>query len=795
MSALEEKTIDIFGATLTRRSFLKGAGGLVAGVSLAGAGLGGKAAAAGSRAAGYQLDPSRLASWIEINSDNTVTIRTGKADVGNGTAISYRQIVAEELNVPVEAITKMYMGSTDTSVDGGTNGGVNSAANLRKVAAYTFQALLGLASTKLGVPVANLTVTNGVISGGGQKVSYGDLLKNQQLNLTIPTTGTQDGGTLTVTGNPPLKPLSQYSIVGKSYKSPFLADIVSGSAVWVGNVRLPGMLHARIVRPPTLGSTLISVGKLDKKDFPNTQVVVKGNLVAVLDPEEYVAIEASTALAAKTKWTDWEGLPPSGNELQAMRATDYSKVLTTTGGANRGNVGPAMAGAAKVLSSTYWIPHRKQAPIGPSIAVAWVQPDATHVWYHGQSAQLTQRMLASMLGTTLDKVVVHWLDGPGHYGRSNGGPDGAEAGAVLLSQAVGKPVRVQWMRQEDMQWAVTSYNHLSDVKVGLDANNNIVAYQADYYQRGRRDARGLDGLLAGVTPKAVPGTPITNDGYGTPGASTANWGGNYYWPFTISTQPQIYDKVANIVETGHSAPPFGQVESPYSAGIRIHSMRTPVQREETMALEGIINEAAAFAKVDPIEYRLRHTTDKRLINVLNVLKKEHGWQTRPSPNPNASATGSTPVKGQGMGVFLRSNGYHAFAADITVVPSTGKIKVDRYTTVFEGGIIVNPFRVQRNAENGSTQGISEVLKETLMFNKKNVTSVDWVTYPILRFTDLPDIKAVIISNWDTGVYAQGSEGFNLGPYVALPAALFDATGKWVRSTPLRPARVREFLKS
>jgi CO/xanthine dehydrogenase Mo-binding subunit len=265
MSALEEKTIDIFGATLTRRSFVKGAGGMVAGVTLAGAGLGGKAAkAAGSKAAGfYQLDPSRLASWIEINPDNTVTIRTGKADIGNGTAIAYRQIVAEELNVPVEAITKMYMGSTDTSVDGGTNGGVNSAANLRKVAAYVFQALLGMGSTKLGVPVANLSVTNGVISGGGQKVSYGDLVKNQQFNLTIPTTGTQDGGTLTVTGNPPLKPLSQYSVIGKSYKSPFLADIVTSQAVWVGNVRLPGMLHARIVRPPTLGSTLISVGELD----------------------------------------------------------------------------------------------------------------------------------------------------------------------------------------------------------------------------------------------------------------------------------------------------------------------------------------------------------------------------------------------------------------------------------------------------------------------------------------------------------------------------------------------------
>jgi nicotinate dehydrogenase subunit B len=780
MSARKEMTENVFGATLTRRKFVKGGGALLVGLSIPA----GFTAASGTAAPAVQLDPTKSVSWLEIHPDNTVTIRTGYVEMGNGTAVAYRQIVAEELNMPFEAITKMYMGSTDTTPDpGGINGGVNSAASLRKVAAYTYQALLTLASTQLGVPVANLTVANGVISGGGKNVSYGDLVKSQQLNLTIPTT---PGATVTVAGNPPTKAISDYTIVGKSYPNPYTTDVVTGAAAWVASVRLPGMLHARIVRPATLGSTLVSVGTLDKKAFPNTQIVVKGNLVAVLDPQEYVAIEAASVLGAKTKWTAWEGLPGSGNLLEAMRAADYTLAAPVVGSNNKGNVPAALAGSAKTLSATYLTPHVKQAPIGPSIAVADVQSDGiTHVWQHGQAPGLLQKMVASVLQVPQSNVVVHWMDGSGTYGRSNPGPDGAEADAVILSQIVGKPVRVQWMRPEDMQWAVSSFPIMSNVQVGLDASGNMTGISANYFHSGRFDGRGLGALLAGMPPGAVEdGTP-----------SIPQKSGHYSWVASIATQPGIYDKVPNVYEYLNNTAPFGQVSSPYKVGMRIHSMRTPDERQENGALEGIINEAAAAAGADPIEYRLRHTTNPRLINVLNTLRDAHGWQTRPSPNPKASATGMTPVTGQGMGVMMRSNGYHAFAADITVVPKTGKITVNRYTIVFEGGIIVNPRRVQRNAENGATQGMSEVLREVVTFDKSKITSSDWVTYPIMRMMDLPKIKAVIISRPDLAVYAQGSEGFNSGPYVALPAAVFDATGKVARTLPLRPGNVRALLKA
>jgi nicotinate dehydrogenase subunit B len=320
--------------------------------------------------------------------------------------------------------------------------------NLRKVGAYTYQALLGLASTQLGVPVASLTVQNGVVSGGGKNISYGDLVKNQQLNLVIPVTGDlMSGGGLTVGGTPPTKPTSQYTVIGTSQPMATIPPIVTGTATWVANVHLPGMLHARMVRPKTFGSTLISVGQLDKKQFPNSQVVVKGNLVAVLDPQEYTAIEAASVLAGKTKWTDWAGLPGSGNLYKTLRSADYS-VTTPVIGTNTGNAGAALATAAKKMSATYMNSYFKHAPIGPSVAVADVRSDGTaYVWAHTQAPQPLRRMLASVLQTTPDKVIVRILDGSGHYGRSNPGPDGAEADAAILSQTLGRPVRVQWMRQ------------------------------------------------------------------------------------------------------------------------------------------------------------------------------------------------------------------------------------------------------------------------------------------------------------------------------------------------------------
>lgn len=782
MSAIDNTSIDVFGATLSRGKFVKGAGALVVGLSVPVSLTAGARAAVQSK---NEVDPAQLSGWLTINPDGTIVMRTGKVEMGQGSAsTAYAQIVAEELNVPMSAITEVITGDTDQTPDGGTSAGFlgGGALNQRKVAAYTYQALLGLASTQLGVPVANLSVTNGVVSGGGKSISYGDLVKNQQLNLSIPVTGTPLNG-VTVGGTPPTKPTSQYKIIGTSQPMSTIPPIVSGTATWVGDVRLPGMLHARMVRPKTFGSTLVSVGALDKKSYPTSQLFVKGNFVAVLSPNEWEAIGAAAQVASKTKWSDWSGLPGSGNVYNALRAADYTAATQVTG-ANTGNPGSALATAAKRMSATYLRPYLKHGPIGPSTAVADVKSDGTTVVFaHTQYPQHLRKMLANVLQTTPDNVVVKILYGAGHYGRSNPGPDGAEADAAILSQALGRPVRVQWMRAEEMAWSVSTFPQLADVQIGLDSNNNMIAYQADYHQTGRFDGRGLGALLAGLPPGAIED--------GSPQVPQVN--GHYSWVATVSTV-WPYDKVPNVLEIGHNAAPLGQVASPYKVGMRIHSMRTPVQREQNYALESMVNEVAAAVGVDPIDYRMRHTTDQRLINVLNTLKTAHGWQTRPSPS-SAKASSSGVLSGRGMGVMVRSGGHWAAAADVTVDQRTGKVRVEKYTVVLEPGIIINPLQLKRITEGGTVQGLSEVLNEVVTFDKGTITSTDWVKYPILRMVDLPDINVVLVNNPDVGAYNGAGEGSNGLPYVAIPAAFFDATGKMPRQLPLRPANVRAILKT
>ena len=547
MGATEEKTIDIFGATLTRSKFVKGAGALVVGLSVVGTGLDAKAAKASTTVgvpllpgSAHSPDASQPGSWFTINADNTITMRTGIAEMGQGSAsTAFAQIAADELNVPYSAITNVVIGDTDRTPGGGIAAGFMflGAPNIRKVAAYMYQTMLSMASTQFGVPVANLTVKDGVISGGGKSVTYGQLVTGQGLNLTIPVTGDPTSFLgLTVLGNPPVKPMSQYQVVGQSIPMRTIPAIVSGSATYVGDVRLPGMLHARPVHPPALGATLIQAGTLDKKRFPNTQIIVKGNLVAVIDPEEYTAIEAASLVARTTKWTAWAGLPGSDNLFSGMRNLDYASTPPSYG-VNVGSTGAAFAGAAKKLSATYQFPVEKHAPIGPTVAVGDVRQDGT-VWVHmhGQNPSMLRAEIALMLGIPTDKVIIRWYDGSGHYGRSNGGNTGAEEEAVILSQIVGKPVRVQWMRWDDMQWSTQHPPVQGDVQAGLDASGKLVSFNATYYSTAGQDDRPVGAILAGLPTMPAPAVvPPAGSFSGTSNGISDPW---------------MYDQVPNALQTG-----------------------------------------------------------------------------------------------------------------------------------------------------------------------------------------------------------------------------------------------------
>src|SRR5271169_256131 len=368
MATVSEKPANVFVPTLSRRQFVKAGGALVVAFSFAGPGLlkgdTGKEAALKN-----SLDPTLPSSWIEINPDNTILIRTGKSDFGQGsTFTAYRQIVAEELSVPFEAITTVVAGDTDRTPDG--SGAFDflghGTPNIRKAAAYTYQALLDVASERLDVAKDKLSVKDGIVSGGGKSISYGDLVKNQQLKLTIPVKGdlTSIMG-LTVEGDPPMKPVSQYSVIGKSFPNSIIASKVAAKETWATDVRLPGMLHARVVHPKTLGSTLVSAGQLDNAKFPNSQVIVKGNLVGVVAPTEWEAIQAAEQVAGGTKWTDWKGLPGNAKLYQHLREeADWKTAPVAKGGANKGDAEPALALAHKKLSATYQLSYMKHAPIG-----------------------------------------------------------------------------------------------------------------------------------------------------------------------------------------------------------------------------------------------------------------------------------------------------------------------------------------------------------------------------------------------------------------------------------------------
>ena len=785
MATVNEHRINVHGVTLTRRQFVKTGGALIVGFSLAGRSLWERTAEA---AAGKNsLDATLAGSWFEIHADNTILMRTGKVDFGQTTAhTAYKQIVAEELNVPFEAITAVVMGDTDRTPDGGFSAGFleYGGANIRKAAAYTYQALLALAATKLQMDKSQLSVKDGVVGGGGRSISYGELVQGQQLKLSIPVTGdlTNFMG-LTVAGNPPMKPTSQYTIVGKSYANTVTPAKVTGKEVWVTDVRLPNMLHARVVHPKTLGSTLIAVGELNKTRYPNAQVVVKGNLVGVVAPTEWEAIGASQQIAADTKWSEWKGLPGNSQLHTWLREkADWKTTPVSKSEKNRGEVAPALATAAKTLSASYELPFMKHAPIGPTIAVADARSDGTvYIHTHNQNPQALRGQIAMMLGTSIDNVVVRVYAGAGHYGRSNGGNAGAEDEAVILSKAVGRPVRAQWMRPDDLLWSTQSPPGISNIRLGWDTNGKVTGYQADHYMPAMQDDRLVGALIAGLP---TPPPPDVRPEAGSIG-STVN----------VIADPWVYDRVPNVAESGYGTFQLGQKASPLAIGLRDHSMRTPGQLQQNYPRELAFSEAAALAGIDAIEFRLNQTDDQRLIGALKAVREASGWQTRPSPSPKASATGSAPVSGQGVSVMLRSGTYWACVCHVSVVPSTGKIAVDKYTIAVDPGIVVNPLQLKRQVEGGALMGLSHALYEEMTFDESGVTSRDWRSYPILTMADVPEIKVVILNHPEVGKYGGGSEAANALAVSAVAAAFFDATGKPARRLPLKPTYVQALLKA
>jgi nicotinate dehydrogenase subunit B len=568
-----------------------------------------------------------------------------------------------------------------------------------------------------------------------------------------------------VTGDPPMKAVKEFKVLGTSFPAGHIPGKVTGKTQWSCDLTLPGMLHARMVRPATVGSMLVSAGTIDKTKFPTAEVIQKGNLLAVVSPNEWEAVQAALSVATTTKWTEWAGLPGSENVTKAIREYKWSAPGESKG--NAADVTAALASASKRIFATYELPYVRHAPIGPFLAVADVRADGSvTVWTHSAQSRGLRAQIANALSIPVEKVVVRWLEHSAQYGRTTFGGDGAEGDAVILSQLTGKPVRVQWTLQEDLAWSSVSPAYLIDIKAGCDANGRLIAFHSASYTPHQSDARLLGALLAGM-PCSMP----------KPGSWIAT-----EWP---------YDKIQNRLEEAYGMPSIGAQS--VTGGLRGNIMRTPGQRQQNFALEGLINEAAAAVGADAVQFRLDHTTDQRLIDLLKATAKAAGWEPRRSPQAKARKTGTAAVTGRGVCIMQRANAYWVGIAEISVVPATGVVKVSKFTIGAEPGKIINPRQLDRCMKSGVVMGLSEALKEEVTFDKSKVTSTNWSRYKILTMEEIPEIQVVQLSRDDKG-FGGGSEAANAVVPPAVAAAVFDATGVQPRRIPLTPAYVTTLLK-
>jgi CO/xanthine dehydrogenase Mo-binding subunit len=451
---------------------------------------------------------------------------------------------------------------------------------------------------------------------------------------------------------------------------------------------------------------------------------------------------------------------------KTLRAHNWGAPSESKG--NAVEVTAALASAPKIISATYELPYVRHAPIGLFLAVADVRSDGTvTVYTHSSQSQGLRMRIANTLSVPVDNVVVRWLEHSGQYGRTTFGGDGAEADAAILSQLTGKPVRVQWTLQEDLAWSSVSPAWVSDIKAGLDAKGRLIAVHSASYTPHQFDARLLGGILAGM-----PSSTSKEKGW----VATE-------WP---------YDKIQNRLEQAYGMANIG-AES-VGGGLRGNIMRTPGQRQQNFTLEGLINEAAASAKADPIQFRIDHTSEQRLVDILNATAKAAGWEPRRSPHAGARRTGTSAVTGRGVGIIMRQNAYWVGIAEISVAPPTGKLQVTKFTIGADCGKIINPRQLGLCMKSGVVMGLSEALKEEVTFDRSKVTSTNWSSYKILTMEETPEIKIVQISRDDKG-FGGGSEAANAVCPPAVAAAFFDATGVHARKLPLNPARVLTLLKA
>ncbi|MFL1461406.1 molybdopterin cofactor-binding domain-containing protein [Roseococcus sp. DSY-14] len=720
--------------TLDRRSLLRAGGALLVGF----------AAGAPGGALAWTEKPvaaDRVESFLALESDGGCTVYIGKVDLGTGVRTGFMQIAAEELDIPLGRV-RVVEGDTALTPDQGPTYGSLSIQNagvaLRTAAATLRREVLRRAGERFNVAPATLRIEEGVVIAPQGRATLAELVGAGRVELALDA-------------NAPIKPPEARRVVGRSAPRVDIPAKVFGRFEYIYDLKRPGMLHGRPVRPPALGATARAVDEASIRDIPGVvRVVHQGAFVGVVAETEWAAIRAARDL--RVDWTDWAGLPDQSRLWEHVKATPVAQVQVTS---ERGDAPAAVRGAARQLSAAYDFGINSHASMGPSCAVAeWVDGRLT-CWSASQATHNLRKQLALMLGEPVDKVRCIYLEGSGCYGRN--GHEDAAADAALLAKAVGRPVRVQWMRADEHGWDPKGPPHLVELRGGLDAQGNITGWEAEAWI-----PKGAGGNVD-LTAAELGGLPRENAIH--PGNIVHNLAQPYAFPAVKTTCHRL------------DTTPF-----------RPSWIRTPGRMQNTYASECFLDEMAAAAGKDPLALRLSllPREEARGREVLERVARLANWQQRPSPQGGREGE---VLRGRGV-TFVKYElvrTYVAAVAEVEVNRRTGAIRVTRFLCSHDCGQIINPDGVKSQVEGNIIHTLSRTFKEEMTFDRRHVTSLDWASYQVITFPEVPEIVVDLVDRPTERPWGAGEPAAAVVPS-AVGNAIFDATGVRMRSVPFTAAK-------